>query len=76
MQNNHHPEWQNKFVVDYSFEERQDIKFEIYDWDSTSQKLKAHDFLGRCETTLGSIVAARNHQFVSVLKVQPFNLPF
>jgi hypothetical protein len=28
-------------VVDYSFEERQDIKFEIYDWDTSTNRLNA-----------------------------------
>ena len=32
-------------------------------------RLNHQDFLGRCETTLGSVVAAKNHQFISVLKV-------
>ena len=69
LQDNHNPEWQMKFVLDYSFEQRQEIKFEIYDLDSASSKLNHQDFLGRCETTLGSVVAAKNHQFISVLKV-------
>jgi Ca2+-dependent lipid-binding protein len=40
------PEWQKKFVVEYSFEERQEVKFEVYDTDSNSSKLSQHDFLG------------------------------
>lgn len=64
------PHWQKKFVVEYSFEERQEIKFEVYDTDAASSKLSAHDFLGRCETTLGTIVATGS-KFVSVLKDAP-----
>ena len=40
------PSWEKKFVVDYSFEERQVVKFEIYDWDVDSKLLSDHDFLG------------------------------
>ena len=40
------PSWEKKFVVDYSFEERQVVKFEIYDWDNDSNKLSHQDFLG------------------------------
>ena len=64
------PEWQKKFVVEYSFEERQEVKFEIYDSDSTSSKLSDHDFLGRCESNLGTIVST-GHKFVSVLRDAP-----
>ena len=33
------PAWEKRFVVDYSFEERQIVKFEIYDWDMDSTNL-------------------------------------
>jgi hypothetical protein len=29
------------------FEEKQVLKFSIYDWDGKSANLKAHDFLGK-----------------------------
>ena len=60
------PAWEKRFVVDYSFEERQVVKFEIYDWDMDSNSLSNHDFLGRIESTLGAIVSSGN--YVSVLK--------
>jgi hypothetical protein len=66
------PAWQKKFVVEYSFEERQEIKLEIYDSDATSSRLSAHDFLGRIESNLGTIVSS-GHKFVSVLKDAPRN---
>ena len=66
------PEWATKFIVDFSFEERQMVKFEVYDWDDdSSPRLSDHDFLGRVETSLGSIVSASNGQFASVLKDGP-----
>lgn len=60
------PSWEKKFIVDYSFEERQMVKFEIYDWDMQSHKLSDHDFLGRVVSPLGSIVSTGH--FVSVLQ--------
>lgn len=71
IMDNLNPEFNKKFVVDYSFEERQPVKFEIYDWDEESNKLSVHDFLGRCETTLGSIVSSQGQCFASVLKDLP-----
>jgi hypothetical protein len=40
------------------FEERQVLKFSIYDWDSKSPALKAHDFLGRQEKNVIKICIA------------------
>jgi len=60
------PSWEKKFVVDYSFEERQVVKFEIYDWDVDSKLLSDHDFLGRSETTLGTIVSS--NEYIAVLR--------
>ena len=67
---NLNPEWQKKFVVEYSFEERQEVKFEIYDSDSNLSKLSGHDFLGRVESNLGTIVSS-GQKFISVLKDAP-----
>lgn len=71
IMNNLNPEWQTKFVVNYSFEERQEVKFEVYDWDRNSRNLSSHDFLGRIQTTLGQIVAASGNQFTAVLQDSP-----
>ena len=69
IKDNLSPAWEKKFVVDYSFEERQVVKFEIYDFDSDSNNLNHHDFLGRCESTMGSIVSTG--AFVALLKDSP-----
>uniref|UniRef100_A0A915KCS4 Copine-3 n=1 Tax=Romanomermis culicivorax TaxID=13658 RepID=A0A915KCS4_ROMCU len=55
--NNLNPEWVKKFQMNYYFEERQYLKFEIYDIDSKSTDLSSHDFLGKFECTLGEIVS-------------------
>ena len=53
------PEWEKRFHVDFRFEERQSLKFDVYDWDRETQSLEDQDFLGRCETTLAQVVAAK-----------------
>ncbi|XP_013417379.1 copine-8 isoform X2 [Lingula anatina] len=58
IQNTLNPEFVQKFLINYFFEESQKLKFEIYDSDSASARLDAHDFLGRIECTLGEIVSA------------------
>jgi len=60
IQNNLNPEFSKSIQIDYNFEEYQKLKFEIYDFDSTSNTLNNHDFLGSIETTLGSIVGEYN----------------
>lgn len=57
IQDNHNPDFVSKVVLPYKFEEQQPIKFEIYDVDSTSQRLSDHDFLGFAVCNLGQIVS-------------------
>ena len=71
LTDNLNPSWRKKFVVDYKFEQRQLVKFEVYDWDSKSSKVKDHDFLGSLECTLAQIVAAPNKQFNAAIKEGP-----
>merc|ERR1739838_381258 len=58
------PRWGTKFIMDYRFEERQLLKFAVYDIDSNHAKLDAHDFLGHAECSLGEIMAAQSKGFV------------
>merc|ERR1711971_146321 len=42
------PHWQTKFVIDYRFEERQMLRFAVYDIDSDRlSNLSDHDSLGQ-----------------------------
>ncbi len=70
VRDNLNPEFHKKFVVAYSFEERQEVKFEVYDKDEHSNVLDVHDFLGRCVTTLGGIVSS-GREFSAPLKDGP-----
>lgn len=56
MKDNLSPKFLTPFKVEYRFEEQQNLKFEVYDSDSSSQGLSNHDFLGQCVITLGNIM--------------------
>lgn len=60
IQDNLNPDFVKKFVMNYFFEESQKLKFEVYDVDSKTSRLEAHDFIGRLELTLGEIVGSPN----------------
>ncbi|XP_077982927.1 copine-8-like [Glandiceps talaboti] len=53
------PDFIKTFKLDYFEEEEQEIKFEVYDADSSSEKLSKHDYLGEVYCTLKNIVARR-----------------
>ena len=36
------------------------FRIEVYDKDSSSHKLKAHDFLGKCDGKIAELVAAQH----------------
>ena len=57
------PSWQEKFVMDYKFEERQQLRFSVYDLDSSSARLSDHDYLGSIEVSLAEIVASQSKGF-------------
>eukprot|EP00741_Cyanophora_paradoxa_P022147 tig00021435_g21379.t1 len=40
------PKFVRTFEIDYFFEQRQELRFALYDVDSSSSKLEAQDFLG------------------------------
>ncbi|XP_076806884.1 copine-8-like [Clavelina lepadiformis] len=65
--NNLNPDFVKKFVVDYFFEERQALRFDVYDVDSNSHNLSKHDFLGRAFCSLGEIVGARSSKLEASL---------
>jgi len=61
------PVWQRKFIVEYKFEERQFLKFNVYDWDRDSKNLDDHDFLGTMECSMGEIVSKQGAGFTKPL---------
>jgi len=61
------PRWQKKFIMDYKFEERQCLKFSVYDWDTETQDIESQDFLGSMECTFGEIVSKQSTGFTKFL---------
>ena len=57
------PNWMKKFVIDYKFEERQMLRFAIYDIDSSSSILSDHDFLGQIDLRLADVVSNQSKAF-------------
>ncbi|XP_070574911.1 copine-8-like isoform X2 [Ptychodera flava] len=57
--NNLNPDFVTKFSLDYFFEERQELKFELYDVDAKSDDLSKHDFLGEVQCSLGEVCSSR-----------------
>uniref|UniRef100_A0A3P8NTN6 Copine 8 n=1 Tax=Astatotilapia calliptera TaxID=8154 RepID=A0A3P8NTN6_ASTCA len=58
IDNTLNPDFVRKFILDYFFEERQNLRFDLYDVDSKSANLSKHDFLGQAHCTLGEIVGS------------------
>ncbi|XP_026182782.1 copine-8 [Mastacembelus armatus] len=58
IDNTLNPDFVGKFILDYFFEERQNLRFDLYDVDSKSANLSKHDFLGQAYCTLGEVVGS------------------
>ncbi|XP_015252677.1 PREDICTED: copine-8-like [Cyprinodon variegatus] len=58
IDNTLNPDFVKKFILDYFFEERQNLRFDLYDVDSKSANLQKHDFLGQAYCTLGEVVGS------------------
>uniref|UniRef100_A0A8C2BYA2 Copine VIII n=1 Tax=Cyprinus carpio TaxID=7962 RepID=A0A8C2BYA2_CYPCA len=59
IDNTLNPDFVHKFILDYFFEERQNLRFDLYDLDSKSENLSKHDFLGQMYCTLGEVVGSQ-----------------
>ncbi|XP_015823240.1 copine Va isoform X1 [Nothobranchius furzeri] len=63
IDNTLNPDFVRKYILDYFFEEKQNLRFDVYDIDSKSPDLAKHpndfnDFLGQVFCTLGEIVGS------------------
>ncbi|XP_077565868.1 copine-8 isoform X1 [Stigmatopora nigra] len=58
IDNTLNPDFVRKFILNYFFEERQNLRFDLYDVDSKSANLSKHDFLGQAHCTLGEVVGS------------------
>lgn len=71
IKNNLNPNWQTKFTVDEVGGPGTRLKFEVYDWDDKSSKLKNQDFLAKLEVPLKDITSLPGMQYVTVIKDGP-----
>jgi hypothetical protein len=54
------PVWTCQFLIDYKFEEVQQLRVEVYDEDAHGVRdLHRHDFVGRCDFTMSKLMGAR-----------------
>ncbi|XP_062314270.1 copine Va isoform X1 [Osmerus eperlanus] len=63
IDNTLNPDFVRKYILDYFFEEKQNLRIDVYDIDSKSPDLAKHpcdfnDFLGQVFCTLGEIVGS------------------
>nr|XP_006001272.1 PREDICTED: copine-9 [Latimeria chalumnae] len=58
IDNTLNPDFVRKFVLDYFFEEKQNLRFDVYNVDSRSSNISKHDFLGQTFCTLGEIIGS------------------
>uniref|UniRef100_A0ABK0LZM5 Copine 5 n=1 Tax=Rattus norvegicus TaxID=10116 RepID=A0ABK0LZM5_RAT len=74
IDNTLNPDFVRKFIVDYFFEEKQNLRFDLYDVDSKSPDLSKHDFLGQAFCTLGEIVGSSGSRLEKPLTIGTFSL--
>ncbi|XP_060931541.1 copine-9-like isoform X1 [Limanda limanda] len=58
IDNTRNPDFVRKFVLDFLFEEKQNIRFDVYNVDSRSCNISKYDFLGQTFCTLGEIIGS------------------
>lgn len=58
IQNTLNPQWVTKFTMDYKFEEKQTLRFSVFDWDNQKTQTKHQDALGSLEASLGEIMSS------------------
>lgn len=63
--NNLNPDYAKSFPIDYIFESRQDIRFDVFDDDGNGEE---DDFIGYVETTVGTLMGARSQTSILELK--------
>ncbi|KAM8795925.1 copine-5 [Eudromia elegans] len=75
IDNTLNPDFVRKFILDYFFEEKQNLRFDLYDVDSKSPDLSKHDFLGQAFCTLGEIVGSAGSRLEKPLTMGTASAP-
>nr|XP_055044344.1 copine-9 isoform X1 [Misgurnus anguillicaudatus] len=63
------PDFVRKFVLDFFFEEKQNLRFDVYNVDS--RNMSKHSFLGQTFCTLGEIIGSTGSRMERVLSGIP-----
>ncbi|XP_033484126.2 copine-9-like isoform X1 [Epinephelus fuscoguttatus] len=72
IDNTRNPDFVRKFVLDFFFEEKQNLRFDVYNVDSRSCNISKHkDFLGQTFCTLGEIIGSTGGRLERVLSGIP-----
>nr|XP_033482627.1 copine-9-like isoform X2 [Epinephelus lanceolatus] len=72
IDNTLNPDFVRKFVLDFFFEEKQNLRFDVYNVDTRSSNLSKHkDFLGQMFCTLGEIIGSTGSRLERTLSGIP-----
>ncbi|XP_029989631.1 copine-9-like [Sphaeramia orbicularis] len=72
IDNTLNPDFVRKFVLDFFFEEKQNLRFDVYNVDTRSSNLSKHkDFLGQMFCTLGEILGSTGSRLERTLSGIP-----
>uniref|UniRef100_A0A672YG99 C2 domain-containing protein n=1 Tax=Sphaeramia orbicularis TaxID=375764 RepID=A0A672YG99_9TELE len=69
IDNTLNPDFVRKFVLDFFFEEKQNLRFDVYNVDTRSSNLSKHDFLGQMFCTLGEILGSTGSRLERTLSI-------
>ncbi|XP_053325492.1 copine-9 [Spea bombifrons] len=72
IDNTLNPDFVRKFVLDYFFEEKQNLRFDVFNVDSRSCNISKHkDFLGQAFCTLGEVIGSQRSRLEKPLSGIP-----
>ncbi|XP_035193567.1 copine-9 isoform X1 [Oxyura jamaicensis] len=72
IDNTLNPDFVRKFVLDYYFEEKQNLRFDVYNVDSKSCSIyKQKDFLGQAFVALGEVIGSQRGRLERALTGVP-----
>ncbi|XP_032892997.1 copine-9 isoform X2 [Amblyraja radiata] len=71
IENTLSPDFVRKFVLDYFFEEKQNLRFDVYSVDSRSTNISKNVFLGQIFVTLGEIIGSAGSRVERLLTGVP-----
>ncbi|KAM9182251.1 copine-9 isoform 2-T2 [Mergus octosetaceus] len=71
IDNTLNPDFVRKFVLDYYFEEKQNLRFDVYNVDSKSCSIYKQDFLGQAFVALGEVIGSQQGRLERALTGVP-----